>query len=102
MSIELNESNFHETIANYSGLVLVDFFTTWCGPCRMLAPIIEQLKGVQVVKVDGDQSQSLVIEQGVMAYPTIILYRNGTEVRRVVGLKSLEDLQDIVDEHNGG
>ena len=102
MATELNESNFHETIQNSNGLVLVDFFTTWCGPCRMLSPILEQLKDVQVVKVDGDQSQALISEQGVQAYPTMILYRNGTEVRRVVGLKSLDDLQDIVDEHNGG
>ena len=102
MTTDLNESNFHETLQNSNGLVLVDFHTTWCGPCRMLSPILEQLTGVQVVKVDGDENRNLVADQGVQAYPTMVFYRNGREVRREVGIKSLDQLQDIVDEHNGG
>lgn len=101
MAKELNESNFHEAIQNSKGLVLVDFFTTWCGPCRMLTPVLEQLRNVVVVKIDGDQNQNLVAEHKVSAYPTMVFYLNGREVGRELGLKSVEALQTIVDEYNG-
>jgi len=102
MPIELNESNFYQTIKNTDGLVLVDFHAPWCGPCRMLSPILEKLQNVQVVKVNGDDNQNLVTEEAITAYPTIVFYRNGQEIRRELGLRSLDQLQDIVDEHNGG
>jgi len=101
--IELNESaDFQEAVLESPGLVLVDFFTTWCGPCRMLAPVLEQLNNVKIVKVDGDQHQNIVVDQGVAAYPTMIFYRDGQVVGREVGVQSLDYLQDKVDELNGG
>lgn len=97
MTVELNESNFHQQIDNSDGVTVVDFFTTWCGPCRMLAPILEQLSGARVVKVDGDKSPDLVVENKVNAYPTIVFFKNGKEVRREVGVHSQQKLQGIID-----
>ena len=102
MSTELNESNFYQTLKSTANLVLVDFHAPWCGPCRMLSPILEQLQNVDVVKVNGDDNQNLVTQESVSAYPTMVFYRNGEEIRREVGLRSLEQLQDIVDEHTTG
>lgn len=97
MTVELNESNFHEQINNGEGVTVVDFFTTWCGPCRMLAPVLEQLKNARVVKVDGDKSPDLVVEARVNAYPTIVFYKGGQEVHREVGVHSQQKLQGIID-----
>jgi len=101
--IEINEATeFQETVRNASGLVLVDFFTTWCGPCRMLAPVLAELENVTVVKVDGDKHQDLIVEHGVAAYPTMVFYKDGVVVGKEVGLLSKENLQKTVDDLNGG
>ncbi len=99
MSIKLNESNYDSTL-NSNSVVLVDFYTTWCGPCRMLAPILEQLTGAVIAKVDGDVSPELVNKNNIRAYPTIIFFKNGAEVNRLVGVSGKQQLQSIIDNLN--
>lgn len=70
-----NEKNFDELIKN--DLVLVDFFATWCGPCKMIAPILEELEGIDVVKVDVDESPDIARKFGIMSVPTLMIFKNG-------------------------
>lgn len=98
----LNDDNFDKEIA-HGGVVLVDFYADWCGPCRMLAPVIEELAKemagkVTVAKVDTDQSVNVAAHFEVTSIPTLILFKNGSAIKRVVGLKDLDGLRKIVSE----
>ena len=79
----LNEANFEAEVLKAAGPVLVDFTATWCGPCKQLAPIVDEIardyapKGVKVGKVDIDENQDLAARYGVMAVPTLLLFRGG-------------------------
>ncbi|MBS0624137.1 MAG: thioredoxin [Verrucomicrobia bacterium] len=97
----LNDDNFDQGVL--SGVVLVDFYADWCGPCRMLAPVIEELAQemagkITVAKVDTDQAMSVASRFEVTSIPTIILFKNGQVVKRVVGLKDLDALRKMVTE----
>ena len=82
-----NESNFDELVNK--DLVLVDFFATWCGPCKMLSPVLEEISqersSVKIVKVDIDNESDLARRFGVMSVPTMILFKQGQEVSKQVG-----------------
>lgn len=98
----LTDANFQQTIG--SGVTLVDFYATWCGPCRMVGPIVEQLAGMvdgkaKIVKVDIDQSQETTASLQITSVPTIILFKDGKEVKRVVGVKDLDYLLNLVQSH---
>ena len=88
--LHLNESEFNEKVAG-SSVAMVDFWATWCGPCKMLAPVIEDIgkkydgKAV-VAKVDVDENQSLAAKYGVMSIPTVIFFKDGKEIDRKVGV----------------
>lgn len=97
--IEATDENFKECIAD--GLVLVDFYTPFCGPCRQLAPILQKLEKVKVVKVNVSVNTNIGSEYAVVSVPTIVFFKNGTQVYRTVGLQSQELLQAKVDELNG-
>ena len=89
--LHLNESEFNEKISA-SPVAMVDFWATWCGPCKMLAPVIEEIgkkyEGRAVIaKVDVDENQSLAAKYGVMSIPTVIFFKNGKEIGREVGVK---------------
>ena len=98
----LNDTNFGEK-TNQNNLVVIDFFATWCGPCRMMAPIFEDVskeKGeVSFFKVDVDESPNVAKQFGVMSIPTLVAIKNGKEVDRNVGLLNREDLSDFVDKN---
>ena len=99
----LTDENFQQTIAK--ALVLVDFYATWCGPCRMIAPIIEQLAEkaagkVQVAKLDIDQAQQVTASLQITSVPTLILFKDGKEVKRVVGVKDLDYLLNLVNSYS--
>lgn len=95
----VNEKEFENEIKE--GLVLVDFFATWCGPCRMMAGVLDQaekeLKDVKIIKVDVDESEELARQFGVMSIPTIILFKDGKEVDSHIGLMSMEKLKAFVE-----
>ena len=97
--IHLNKENFDETIHS-QGKVLVDFWATWCMPCRMLAPTIEEIAeempGVKVCKLDIDESPEIAIQYGVMAVPTVIIFENGEELEKIVGLSDKEEYTDVL------
>ena len=89
MEITLNSSNFNETIKSEEK-ILVDFWATWCGPCMRQAPILEELagEGYHIGKVDVDQAPDLAGNYRVMSIPTLILFKNGEEVKRFIGLQT--------------
>ncbi len=97
--VEINENSFqNETL---TGKVLVDFNATWCGPCRMLKPILEEFSettSVKVCSVDTDQNENLARNYNIYSIPCLILFENGKEVKRNIGLLSLEELKDFVGE----
>ena len=96
--IELNEQFFDE--GTREGLVLVDFFANWCGPCRAISPTLEQLKGIKVVKVDTDESPNLAVRFKVSSIPCLVIMKDGVEVDRMIGVQSLQMLQERVDKWN--
>ena len=98
----INEKEFES--ATKEGLVLVDFFASWCGPCRMMAVILEdvqkELEGkVEIYKVDVDNDEKLARSFGIMSIPTLILFENGKEVEKHIGLWQKEDLIDIINSY---
>lgn len=99
--LHLNDQNFNEKIAE-NKLVLVDFFATWCGPCRMQGPILERVKNqlgdeVEIYKLDVDEAEKTAKEYGVMSIPTLILFKDGKQVAKNVGLMSQEALVDWIE-----
>ena len=98
----LNDENFEEE-TNKSNLVVVDFFATWCGPCRILGPILEnvadEVKDVDIFKVDVDENEETAKNFGVMSIPTVVLLRDGKEVARNVGLMNYDSLLDFINQH---
>lgn len=95
----LNDENFQSEIA--SGVTLVDFYADWCGPCRMIAPVIEQLATelngkAKIAKIDIENAQKTTSNFQVTSIPTIIIFKNGKEVRRIVGLKDIDALRSLV------
>ncbi len=91
MAVQKQFSNFQELIASTNLPVLVDFYATWCGPCQMMGPILEQVKTqmgsrVKVVKIDTEKYPSLASEYQIKALPTLILFQNGEPVLRINGV----------------
>ena len=96
---EVGDDAFNEEIEQ--GLVLVDFFTKWCGPCKRMAPILEQFsennKNIKVLKVDVEESPVVSSKLNIGSVPTLIFFKNRNEVRRLVGLTQLNTLTEVVD-----
>lgn len=79
-------------------LTLVDFYATWCGPCKMIAPVLEQLKDIDVIKVDVDEERDLAIKFSISAVPTLILIKDKQEVARTQGYHDLEELKNWINQ----
>ena len=97
--MKINNKAEFEAIKN-NGVVLVDFYADWCGPCKMFSPIIESVanenEDVKVVKINVDNAQDLAIKYQVMSIPTTVIIQNGKEVDRAVGIISKSDLLEMV------
>ena len=94
---KINSSEFEQVKNNKA--IIVDFSAEWCGPCKMLAPILEELDGVapcKIVKVDVDENRALALQYAVASIPTLLVFRNGQLVNRSVGLISREDVLKLV------
>lgn len=91
---QLDKNNFETEVLKSKGVVLVDFFATWCGPCKMTGPIIDQLaeevKNVKFVKIDVDQNQELSSQYQVFSIPTFLIFKDGQVVNQFVGAQSKE------------
>ena len=97
MELKLSSENFQKEVLNSEQPVLVDFYADWCGPCKMLAPVIEEIANelqgkVKVGKVNVDENQDLAMEYNVMSIPTMIIFKKGKEEKRLVGLRSKSEL----------
>ena len=95
----LSDSNFDKEIQR--GVTLVDFHANWCGPCRMLAPVLEQVAGnvkgkAHIAKVDIDSEQKTAAHFGITSVPTMILFKDGKEVNRLVGLRTADAIEQFV------
>lgn len=98
--IEVNKDNFEEEVLKSDKKVLVDFWADWCGPCKMLSPIIdklaEELEDVKVCKVNVDTEPTISIEYNIMSIPTLLVFENCVEVNRSVGLVSKEEVLELL------
>ena len=95
--------NFNDII-NGEGLTLVDFFATWCGPCKMMHPVLEQLKdemgeSIRIIKIDVDKNNGLAMNYRVQSVPTLMLFRKGEMLWRQSGALRLNDLKAVVSQY---
>lgn len=100
--VQGTDQNFSQEISE--GLVLVDFWAAWCGPCKMIAPVLEELDAdmdgkVKIVKVDVDANQGTASQYGIMSIPTLLLMKDGETVDKVVGFRPKEALAELVNQH---
>jgi thioredoxin 1 len=96
-AMEVNESNFDAEVLKSNLPVLVDFYAEWCGPCKMMGPVLDQVSTqlenkIKVTKLDTDQSQQIATKYQITGIPCLILIKNGEEVKRITGYQSADAL----------
>ena len=99
--INLNKESYNKAVSTNDKITLVDFWAPWCGPCKALGPTLEELHTemgdqVNIFKVNVDENTDLAQEHGVQSIPTILVYKNGTISQTLVGLKSKDELVEII------
>ena len=96
---EIKENEFESVVLKSKEKVLVDFYATWCGPCRMLRPILDEIakdETKNIVSIDVDEADELAREYGVMSIPCLVVFQGGKEISRSVGLKSKQDIESML------
>lgn len=93
------EDNFFELVEN--GIILVDFYTEWCGPCKMLGSILEEIDYMDVLKVDADKFPELAMKFGVMSVPTLCFYKDGLLMQKEIGYRTPEEIKDVYKKISG-
>jgi thioredoxin 1 len=104
MALEITDQSFQEMVLNSDKPVLVDFWAVWCGPCRTLGPIIEEVandfEGKAIVgKVDVDNNQQVSVDYGIRNIPTVLIFKNGEVVDKIVGVASKEVIAEKLSAH---
>jgi thioredoxin 1 len=104
-TVTVTDASFADDVLNSEKLVLVDFWATWCGPCRMVAPVLEEIAGehpdkITIAKLDVDANPTVARDYQVLSIPTLILFKGGEPVKQIVGAKPkaalLQDLSDYL------
>ncbi|GAW92690.1 thioredoxin [Calderihabitans maritimus] len=100
--LSLTDANFKSEVLQADQPVMVDFWAAWCGPCRMIAPVVEQIADdyagrLKVGKLNVDENGATAAEYGIMSIPTLLFFKNGEVVERVVGYKTKEELSQVVE-----
>lgn len=98
--VNLNKDNFSKEVLENKGITLIDFFASWCMPCKMLSPIVDEvaqeMQDVTVGKVNIDEQQELAMQFGIMSIPTLVALQDGKEVKRSVGFISKQGMKDLL------
>jgi len=100
--LTLTDQNFEQEVVKFKGPVLVDFWAPWCGPCKMLGPVIDKLaeeyngKAIKVGKMNVDENSTTPSKFGVMSIPTLIFFKNGKPMEQLVGVQKEEELKKII------
>ena len=89
-----NSQEFTEIINRQD--VLIDFYADWCGPCQMLAPLLEEIDTIDILKVNVDEIKEIAASLGIMSIPTVILFRSGKEIKREIGFKNLDEIKKMI------
>ena len=96
----INKDNFENEVLKSDKLTIVDFFATWCGPCQMLAPVLEKISNentdINIFKVDIDESQELAINSRVEVVPTLVFYKNGSAIKTLEGFRTEKELLEEI------
>lgn len=105
MAKVINSNEFQEAVLNGSATVLVDFFAEWCGPCKMVAPVLEELSSemegkAKIFKVDVDKNGDLAQKYGVMGVPTLMIFRDGKAVDKIVGFQPKESIKAKLEQYS--
>ena len=94
--LKITSENFESEVINSKEPVMIDFFANWCGPCKMMSPVIdeiaEELQNIKVGKINVDENQDLAMKYNVMSIPTIVIIKDGREIKRFVGVQDKENL----------
>lgn len=98
--IKLNSENFNQEIMMNTGVALVDFYADWCGPCKMVSPIVDEIaeeyKSIKVGKINVDECPELAVSFGVVSIPTLVVVKDGKEQSRIVGYRPKEDILEEI------
>ena len=98
--LKVTSNNFEEEVIKCEKTVLVDFYADWCGPCKMLSPIIDEIAkenpDIKVVKVNVDDAQDLAMKYQVMSIPTLVIIKNGQQINKSVGLRDKEEIINMI------